>query len=212
MCVFMVPEHIAKYIMTKDNFRPFLLEGIKWLVLEGDFELMKEFWNMNQDDWNKARELAVANEAKNPSLMLRVGPAQIELHAGFDSQLLREVVHAAGRVRVMLTLPNPENVYLACGPIDLRKSIDSLAALVQEGFGLDPFAPSLFVFCIVSATSSIFCSEITTASGCCIAGWSAERFNGRPAARESLPSHAASCAGCWTGCRWSNAKRIRNKS
>ncbi|WP_143811809.1 IS66 family insertion sequence element accessory protein TnpB [Paenibacillus phocaensis] len=31
----------------------------------------------------------------------------------------------------MLTIPNPENVYLACGPIDLRKSIDSLAALVQ---------------------------------------------------------------------------------
>jgi transposase len=29
----------------------------------------------------------------------------------------------------------------------LRKSIDALAALVQEGFGLDPFAPSLFVFC-----------------------------------------------------------------
>jgi len=47
----------------------------------------------------------------------------------------------------MLTLPNPENVYLACGPTDLRKSIDSLAALVQEGFGLDPFSPSLFVFC-----------------------------------------------------------------
>jgi transposase len=47
----------------------------------------------------------------------------------------------------MLTLPNPENVYLACGPTDLRKSIDSLAALVQEGFGLDPFSPCLFVFC-----------------------------------------------------------------
>ncbi|MBD2862666.1 IS66 family insertion sequence element accessory protein TnpB [Paenibacillus oceani] len=47
----------------------------------------------------------------------------------------------------MLTLPNPQHVYLTCGPTDLRKSIDALAALVQEGFGLDPFAPSLFVFC-----------------------------------------------------------------
>ncbi|GFN33180.1 IS66 family insertion sequence element accessory protein TnpB [Paenibacillus xylaniclasticus] len=47
----------------------------------------------------------------------------------------------------MLTLPNAQHVYLACGPTDLRKSIDALAALVQEGFGLDPFAPSLFVFC-----------------------------------------------------------------
>ncbi|MFD3768308.1 MULTISPECIES: hypothetical protein [Paenibacillus] len=37
----------------------------------------------------------------------------------------------AGGGCAMLTIPNPENVYLACGPIDLRKSIDSLAALVQ---------------------------------------------------------------------------------
>jgi transposase len=35
---------------------------------------------------------------------------------------------------------------LACGSTDLRKSIDSLAVLVQEGFELNPFAPALFVF------------------------------------------------------------------
>jgi transposase len=29
----------------------------------------------------------------------------------------------------------------------MRKSIDGLAALVQEGFTLDPFSPCLFVFC-----------------------------------------------------------------
>jgi transposase len=39
------------------------------------------------------------------------------------------------------------NVYLAAGSTDLRKSIDGLAALVQEGFGLSPFSSSLFVFC-----------------------------------------------------------------
>jgi transposase len=38
-------------------------------------------------------------------------------------------------------------VYLACGSTDLRKSIDGLAALVQEGLGLNPFSPALFVFC-----------------------------------------------------------------
>jgi hypothetical protein len=38
--------------------------------------------------------LAVANEEKPAPLVLRVGPAQIELHAGFDPQLLHEVVHA----------------------------------------------------------------------------------------------------------------------
>jgi transposase len=47
----------------------------------------------------------------------------------------------------MLTLPSAVRVYLACGSTDLRKSIDGLAALVQEGLKLDPFAPSLFVFC-----------------------------------------------------------------
>ena len=38
-------------------------------------------------------------------------------------------------------------VYLACGPTDLRKSIDGLAALVQQGFALDPFGDAWFVFC-----------------------------------------------------------------
>lgn len=47
----------------------------------------------------------------------------------------------------MLTLSGEQRVYLACGSTDLRKSIDGLAALVQEGFGLDPFSPCLFVFC-----------------------------------------------------------------
>lgn len=47
----------------------------------------------------------------------------------------------------MLTLSGAGRAYLACGATDLRKSIDGLAALVQEGFGLDPFSPCLFVFC-----------------------------------------------------------------
>jgi transposase len=47
----------------------------------------------------------------------------------------------------MLTLPSIDQVYLASGYTDLRKSIDSLAALVQEGFALDPFSSCLFVFC-----------------------------------------------------------------
>lgn len=40
-----------------------------------------------------------------------------------------------------------ENVYLACGSTDMRKSIDGLAAIVQECFELNPFSSSLFVFC-----------------------------------------------------------------
>lgn len=47
----------------------------------------------------------------------------------------------------MLNEVSIDRVYLACGPTDLRKSIDGLAALVQEAFELDPFSPNLFVFC-----------------------------------------------------------------
>ena len=43
---------------------------------------------------------------------------------------------------------NTDNkVYLAAGSTDMRKSIDGLAAIVQESFKLDPFSSSLFVFC-----------------------------------------------------------------
>ncbi|AOZ93892.1 IS66 family insertion sequence element accessory protein TnpB [Paenibacillus crassostreae] len=47
----------------------------------------------------------------------------------------------------MLTLSSVHHVYLATGSTDLRKSIDGLAAIVQEGFGLNPFSSCLFVFC-----------------------------------------------------------------
>ncbi|MFE0395486.1 IS66 family insertion sequence element accessory protein TnpB [Paenibacillus lactis] len=40
-----------------------------------------------------------------------------------------------------------DRVHLARGSTDLRKSIDGLAVLVKEEFDLDPFSPSLFVFC-----------------------------------------------------------------
>ncbi|WP_375377925.1 IS66 family insertion sequence element accessory protein TnpB, partial [Paenibacillus sp. MZ04-78.2] len=46
----------------------------------------------------------------------------------------------------MLTVSSAHPVYLAVGATDLRKSIDGLAALVQESYGLNPFSPSLFVF------------------------------------------------------------------
>lgn len=47
----------------------------------------------------------------------------------------------------MLNVNSVDRVYLARGSTDLRKSIDGLAILVKEGFDLDPFSSSLFVFC-----------------------------------------------------------------
>lgn len=40
-----------------------------------------------------------------------------------------------------------KDIYIACGYTDMRKSIDGLAALVQEQFQLDPFSPTLYLFC-----------------------------------------------------------------
>lgn len=40
-----------------------------------------------------------------------------------------------------------ENIYIACGYTDMRKSIDGLASIVMTRFHLDPFSPSLFLFC-----------------------------------------------------------------
>lgn len=42
---------------------------------------------------------------------------------------------------------NGKPVYLCCGCTDMRKSINGLMSLVQDGFSLDPFANALFVFC-----------------------------------------------------------------
>ena len=41
-----------------------------------------------------------------------------------------------------------DNIYIVCGHTDMRKSIDGLAALVQQQFQLDLFTSSAFLFCI----------------------------------------------------------------
>lgn len=40
-----------------------------------------------------------------------------------------------------------EDIYIVCGYSDMRKSIDGLATMIKLNFGMDPFAPSLFLFC-----------------------------------------------------------------
>ena len=39
------------------------------------------------------------------------------------------------------------DVYIVCGYTDMRKSIDGLAAMIKLNFGMDPFSPTLFLFC-----------------------------------------------------------------
>lgn len=40
-----------------------------------------------------------------------------------------------------------DKIYIVCGYTDMRKSIDGLAAIVQQNFQLNPFQNSLFLFC-----------------------------------------------------------------
>jgi transposase len=46
----------------------------------------------------------------------------------------------------MLSLPPTVRIFLAARPTDLRKSFDSLAAVVREGLRGDPLSGDIFVF------------------------------------------------------------------
>ncbi|MCH5186666.1 MAG: IS66 family insertion sequence element accessory protein TnpB [Oscillospiraceae bacterium] len=39
-------------------------------------------------------------------------------------------------------------VYIVCGYTDLRRSIDGLAAIVKQNYGMNPYDRSLFPFCV----------------------------------------------------------------
>jgi transposase len=39
------------------------------------------------------------------------------------------------------------NIFIVCGHTDMRKSIDGLAAIVQQQYKLDLFSSSAFLFC-----------------------------------------------------------------
>lgn len=47
----------------------------------------------------------------------------------------------------MLKELSAENIYIVCGHMDMRKSIDGLAAIVQQQYKLDLFSSSAFLFC-----------------------------------------------------------------
>ena len=47
----------------------------------------------------------------------------------------------------MLNVSASTKIYVAAGPTDMRKSYDTLAALVTNSLGRDPLGGDLFVFC-----------------------------------------------------------------
>ena len=47
----------------------------------------------------------------------------------------------------MLKKLSADHIYIVCGHTDKRKSIDGLAAIIQQQFQLDLFSSSAFLFC-----------------------------------------------------------------
>ena len=47
----------------------------------------------------------------------------------------------------MLKNLSADHIYIVCGHTDMRKSIDGLAAIIQQQFQLDLFSRSAFLFC-----------------------------------------------------------------
>ncbi|MCL1981794.1 MAG: IS66 family insertion sequence element accessory protein TnpB [Clostridiales bacterium] len=60
--------------------------------------------------------------------------------------MTRPEIGIAARNSVMNEIA-ADNVYIACGYTDLRRSIDGLTAMVKQMFKLDPCSQSLFLFC-----------------------------------------------------------------
>ena len=69
------------------------------------------------------------------------GPARVRSHHPREA-------HRSPRSRevLMLSLPPTVRIWLSAQPADLRKSFDSLAALVREGLQGDPLSGDIFVF------------------------------------------------------------------
>jgi transposase len=48
---------------------------------------------------------------------------------------------------MLADISGARDIYIVCGYTDMRKCIDGLASMIKATFGMDPFAPSLFLFC-----------------------------------------------------------------
>ena len=69
---------------------------------------------------------------------------RVIVDAGVDAAALARVL--AGSGAPMIPIPTGVRIWIATGHTDMRKGMQGLALLVQEGLGRDPFAGDVFVF------------------------------------------------------------------
>ena len=79
-------------------------------------------------------------------------------------------------------------VYLAIGFTDMRKSINGLSLMVSEQLAHDPFSGSVFVFCNRARDKLKSCTGNAMAFGSIIAVWIRENSSGQ-AGRINSPYH-----------------------
>ena len=79
----------------------------------------------------------------------------------------------------MIPVPTGVRVWIATGHTDMRKGMQGLALLVQEGLGRDPFAGDVFVF--RGRAGSLIKALGMTALGCRFtpSGWTVAGSSGR---------------------------------
>lgn len=80
----------------------------------------------------------------------------------------------------MLNIKDDTPVFLACGNTDMRKSINGLAAIVENSFAVDPFDQALFVFCNRQRNRLKILTWEDNGFGCILNDWSVDILNGRP--------------------------------
>lgn len=107
-----------------------------------------------------------------------------------------------------------EHVFIACGYTDMRKSIDGLSAIIVQQFQMDPFQPSLFLFC--GRRRDRFKALLWQGDGFLLLykRLKKEGCSGRGYLMRSGNSHHSSTAGSWRGCPLNSpgpCKRLRRK-
>lgn len=83
---------------------------------------------------------STASVSERDKAVIRKGDIEIELPEKITQDMVLMFLRGLKEIK-------KENIYIVCGQTDMRKSIDGLAAIVEQKCRLDPFTESLFLFC-----------------------------------------------------------------
>jgi transposase len=106
----------------------------------------------------------------------------------------------------MFRLAEDLRVYLHRDPIDFRCGINSLAILVEQSMGLNPFERAVFAFCNRRRTRMKLLFFERSGFVLVLKALTQDKFRGPDVRKRWWRSPPSNCDGCWTGSiltRWS---------